>query len=70
VDELRRWTASSDDELTAREEGMVGSVVVEGELVGAAVLFIEEEREGERAPGREKKQSVDFKAIYGVHYLH
>jgi hypothetical protein len=49
---------------------MVGSVVVEGELVGAAVLFIEEEREGERAPGREKKQSVDFKAIYGVHYLH
>jgi hypothetical protein len=26
----------------------------EGELVGAAVQFIEEEREGERVPGREK----------------
>jgi hypothetical protein len=39
----------------------------EGELLGAAVQFIEEEREGERAPGREKKQpaSTPLMAING-----
>jgi hypothetical protein len=39
----------------------------EGELLGAVVQFIEEEREGERAPGREKKQpaSTPLMAING-----
>jgi hypothetical protein len=38
-----------------------------GELLGAAIQFIEEEREGERAPGREKKQpaSTPLMAING-----
>jgi hypothetical protein len=35
---------------------MAGLAVGEGELVGAAAPFIEEEREGERALGREKKR--------------
>jgi hypothetical protein len=49
--------ASSGDELTARGgRGRRGSAVGEGELVGAAAPFIEEEREGERALGREKKR--------------
>jgi hypothetical protein len=38
--------------------------------MGVAVLFTEEEREGERASGREKEWSVGFKAINGIHYLH
>jgi hypothetical protein len=73
------WASSSDERRCARWQApatnsrrgrkrMAGSAVGEGEHVGAAVLFIEE-REGERAPGRENKQSVGFKAINGGRYL-
>jgi hypothetical protein len=49
--------ASSDDELMARRgRGLRGLAVGEVELMGAAGPFIEEEREGERAPGRENKR--------------
>jgi hypothetical protein len=43
-----------------------GSAVGEGELVGAAAPFIEEEREGERAPGTDKKRPTITTSLMAI----
>jgi hypothetical protein len=58
--ELRRRTHGEGRKRTA------GLAVEEGELAGTTAPFIEEEREGERAPGREKKQSAITTSLMSI----